>query len=468
MKNFKVITKNGALEILKTVLSSKFYPFITAAVTLLNYYLGWDIVTIYFISITGILILLLLDDVSPIISVFLFMSVMISLKNSPSPIMGNSDYYFRTEILVPLIIALVAFISAAVFRVIKTIARKKFTVTPLFFGLCAFAAVLFFNGIFSRNYNPKNLLYGLIMAASFLGIFCVLKDNLKLDSVGFERIAFGFLAFSALLLTELIVAYFTTENLFSAGNVINRDSLIFGWGVYNTFGVFLTMCIPAVIYLAGKLKYGFILTLYSILVFVGIFMSCSKQAMFGAIIIYAVCALLLLIKGRNRKINVCIYAAAAAAALILIIVFREKVGDFFKDIFENFIKDNKFSGTGRDRLWIEAIDHYRSAPLFGMGFYVEFSYYAKSGLGFIPHMCHNTVFQLMSCCGTIGIIVYIIHRIQTIRSYFKNPTPERTFIALAIVALLLISLFDNHLFNIFPTIIYSSLLAVLSKNEAKA
>ena len=49
----------------------------------------------------------------------------------------------------------------------------------------------------------------------------------------------------------------------------------------------------------------------------------------------------------------------------------------------------------------------------------------------------------------------------------KNVTVERAFIAATIGAMLIISLFDNHIFNIFPTIIYSSLIAVLTAGEHK-
>ena len=450
----------------RCILSSKFFPFITAAITLLCYYLGWDMALIYYIGITGILMLLLLDDVTPVIHVLLFMSVMISLKNSPSPAMGGSDYYHRTENLVQIAIVITAFISAGIYRIVMACAKKKFKVSPVFMGLSGFAAALFFNGVASDKYIPKNLLFALIMAACFLGIYSVLCCNLKLDKNAFEKIAFGFFALSILLVIELIVAYATTEGIFADGKII-RDKLIFGWGLYNNYGVLLVMCIPAVCYLASIKNYGFVYTLYSVVLFVASFFCCSRQAMVGAALIFPFCSAILLIKGKNRFANICIFVAAAIAAIILIAVYREPVYVFFKDIFANIFVDGELDGSGRTKIWREAFNNFRFNPLFGVGFYTKFSYEGKTGLGFMPSMCHDTLLELLSAGGLLLFIAYACHRVQTVQSFFKNVTLERFFIAVTVLAMLIISLMDNHMFNIFPTIIYSSLIAVLSASEQK-
>ena len=80
-------------------------------------------------------------------------------------------------------------------------------------------------------------------------------------------------------------------------------------------------------------------------------------------------------------------------------------------------------------------------------------------------MCHNTVLQLLSSCGIVGLIAYLIHRTQTVISFFRKITLQRSFIALTILSILVICLFDNHIFNIFPTIIYGALTAIFDKSE---
>ena len=97
----RIRNKNGnILNGLNEFLSSKLFPFMTATVSLLCYYLGLDIVFIYYVGITGLVILLFCDDISPLITVLLFMCVLVSYENSPSNLAENAPYYFQTEILV--------------------------------------------------------------------------------------------------------------------------------------------------------------------------------------------------------------------------------------------------------------------------------------------------------------------------------------------------------------------------------
>ncbi len=458
------LNASKAAEIMRTVLSSKYFPFLTAAFTLASYYLGWDVALFYYIALTGISMLFLLDDITPVLHLFLFMSVSISLINTPSTSMGNSDYYHRPEIYIQIFTIVGLFIAAAICRLVKTVVKGKFKITPVFFGVCGFAFILIINGIFTADYKPKNLLFGFILAACILGIYSVFKDNVKLDANGFEKIAYSFIAFSILLLIELIVAYATTEDLFVNGT-INRYNLIFGWGVYNTYGVMLLMCVPAPIYLAVHKRWGFVYTVYSFILFVALFFSCSRQTMVGGIVIYPLCIGMLFTKSKNRFANICVLLGAATVGLILAGFYHEQVLNFFKAILENLIVDGELNGSGRTKIWREAIEYFKKSPIFGAGFFVQFSYNGNSGLGFIPLMCHNTVLQLLSSCGIVGLIAYLIHRTQTVISFFRKITLQRCFVALSILSILIICMFDNHIFNIFPTIIYGALTAIFEKSE---
>ena len=62
---------------------------------------------------------------------------------------------------------------------------------------------------------------------------------------------------------------------------------------------------------------------------------------------------------------------------------------------------------------------------------------------------------------------YLVHRAQTVISFCKNVTLERTFIALTILPILILSLLDCHIFLIFPTVVYACLLAVFDKSQDK-
>lgn len=470
-EKFSKIKNSGFVQAWKDILFSKFFPFITAAISLFCYYLGLDIVFIYYIGITGLIILLFLDDISPLITLLLFMCILISQENSPSNLSESSAYYFNPAILTQIFVLIGILSLALIYRVTLTCIKKQFSFSPIFWGLCAFSVVLLLNGLFSTDYNTKNLVYGLVMMLCFLGIFVALKDNLIMTDEAFERIALSLFALSIVLIFELLAAYFTVDGLYVDGNFY-REKLTFGWGMWNTMGMMLLICLPAVFYLASKYKHGFIFTMFATVLFVAIWMSCSRQAMLASLLLYPICLIILLVKGTNCLANICIVICSLVAVAILL-VSKDTILNYFKDLISKIVVNGELYGSGRVRLWEGGIEYFKSAPFLGVGFYSNLykdfqdGFTGFSGMSFIPNMCHNTLIQLLSACGIIGLLTYLIHRVQTIISFFKNITFDRTFIALTILALLIVCLVDNHIFNIFPTIIYSILIAVLVASEKK-
>ena len=467
---FAKIKSDGALNTVKRALSSKYFPFVTAAVSVFCYYLGLDIVIIYYIGLTSVLMLLLLDDLTPLISNFLFMNVMVSPQHAPTTEtrdLYDSDYFFHPAILSQVIIVIVLAFAAIAFRIVMTIKKGKFKPTPTFFGLAALAVVFLMGGMFSKGYKPMNLVYGTIMAALFLGPFVLMKDNLKISRENFEKIAFYFVALSALVVIELAVRWITRfGDIVQNGSIMRKPLEAFGWGTYNQVGMLLLISLPAIFYLAAKFKHGYLFFLYSILVLFAAFMSMSRQAMLCSVIVYPVCLVILLIKGKNRMINAIITGVAAAGIIVFMGVFWDKLMSLFSNVLSNLA-----SGSGRTDIWKDGFKEFLSAPFLGSGWYTDlidkYPGLHTIGFNFIPEMYHDTFIQLMASCGVVGLAAYIVHRTQTVVSFCKNVTQERAFVALCVLALLLVNIFDNHLFYIFPTMLYSSLIAVIIKSEKK-
>ncbi len=467
MTEFILKIKNSAAVVgIKNFLSSDYFPFVTAALTLISYYLGLDVFLIAYIGVTCGLIFLLLDDVSPVLTIFLFMGAMLSMQNSPSTVRGNSDYFFKPEIYIPIIFVVTFLSGSVIYRLVNTCIKGKFKLTPVFFGLCALSVAFLLNGAAQKDYDIKNLMFSAMMTVFFLGIFAVVKDNIIINKKLYEKIALAFAAFSILLIVELAVVYGVNDGVIVNGEV-NRNKIIFGWGVYTYYGVLAGMCVPAVTYLAGVKKHGYVYTVLSILTIAACIFSCSRQAYLCMALIYPVCLVLLLWKGQNRKINAVILGVSAIIITVIIGIYNEKIFASLKKLFENFVIDGEIYGSGRAALWRGAIKDFIAAPIFGAGFYGGNANSILTGFQFIPNMCHNTVLEMLSSCGIIGLAAYCVHRVQTVISYFKNITLERTMLALVIIVILFMSLFDMHIFNIFPTMVYSFLVSVLVKSEKK-
>ncbi|MDE7454179.1 MAG: hypothetical protein K2N22_07220 [Clostridia bacterium] len=297
------------LFIFKKILSSKYLPFLTAAVSLICYFNGLDLVGMYFLAAVGIAMLIALDDLTPLICQFPFLYLSISRKNSPSYTVGGSDYYFQTAVIVQCAVLAALFIAAMIYRIVMLGVRRKFKPTPVFFGLCVLSVTFLLNGVAVKDYDPMNLAYGAVMAFFFLGIFTLLKDNLNINKETFTAIALGFMAVSIVLVTELIVTYFTTEGVFTE-NGIDRNKLMYGWGVHNSMGMMLVLCVPSAFYLAGKYRFGFPLTVWGLVLSVAAVMSMSRQAILGVAVILPICAIILLVKGKNRIANTLILGFA--------------------------------------------------------------------------------------------------------------------------------------------------------------
>lgn len=463
MRNYFAKIKDSAPAcIIKDVLSWRYFTFIYALVIVSCYYLKADIVSIYFVALTGLLSVLFLDDLSPLISNFLFMNIMISYENSPSSIAGNSNYFENPVIYIQVFILIALYVGGIIYRIADTVLKGKFKATPTFYSLAVLAIVFLLNGTIVKKYDYMNFAYGVFMAFFFLCIFTILKDNIKFDEKTYLNIAYAFLALSAVLILELAVKYITCEDVYSNG-VFNRSKLSFGWGMYNNMGMLMLLCVPSVIYIASKHKYGYAFYIYSFILVAAIALTLSRQAMLGTAAIFTACVIYLLIKGKNRKINIIITCVAAAGGIVCALACWDK---FAEAVTYLFSKNNLQSGNGRIMLWKRALDNFKAHPLFGIGFFIDLvEDPGFAGLSVVPDMYHNTFFQLLASCGITGLLAYLYHRAQTIISFTKNVTPGRLYAAVTIVALLLLNLLDNHIFYMLPTLIYSFMTALLVASE---
>ena len=419
-------------------------------------------VMIWFVAICSVGILLTCRDATPAFAIFLFINIIISLKNSPSVLGNESNYFMRPEIYGQVIAAISMCVVGLIARLAYNIYTKTFKPSPMFFGVCALCAAFLLNGVFFEGYEPLDTVFGLFLTAMYILIFILISGNITPTKSTFEKIAFYCCVLFIVLAIELIVAYTTYDDLFVDG-FVDREKLFFGWGMYNTIGMLFCVCIPAWFYLAITQKYGCIYTVFGILNIIITFFTFSRQSMLGAAVIGTVCIVWLLIcrKGRDRLINIVILVTAAVCVCVVILAKWDKLAVYVQSII-----DNLNDGGNRIELWKRAIEDFLKAPIFGVGFY-----YLKDldagfvGLDIIPKMYHNTILQILGACGIVGLVTYLFHRAQTAISLFKNITLERVYLALTGGILLFVSLFDNHMFYLFPTLLYVGLVGLLKASE---
>lgn len=449
-------------DVIKEILSSHVFPFFTASLVMLCYYLGWDMVTICYLGIVTLAMVLLLDDLTPLVSHLFFFSVIISKQHTPSEMAFAPDpgYFMRPANLALIGILLVLIFIAIILRFVTVFKEKKFKPTPVFCGICALACAFLLNGIGKQGYSGYDFLYGLIMAAVYVVIFALIACNVKLCEENYRKICFGFLALSLVLVIELFAIYISNRRgMLNEDGEIIKEMVVLGWGIWNTVGMMLVICIPPIVMLSTKYEYGFGFIFYATLLAVAAFLTTSRQAMVGAAVIYPCSLILAVIKSKNRTLNLFTIIGILAIGTIVVIAKWDKIIRLLGSVFDNMFDENGvLYGNGRMRLIKVAMQFFIRNPLFGSGLFLNFQENDFTGLQFVPEFACNTFAEILASCGIVGFVTYILHRVQTFVYFAKNPTFNKTYIALIISGLLIISLFDNHMFNILPNLIYSSLL----------
>lgn len=470
MNFFTVIEKfnNSKFKsVTEKVFSSYAFPFVTAAVSVLSATFGLEVFAIWYICICGTLISLCCKDLSPVICLFVFMSLIVSVKHSPFN--GDAGYMLSTGFLSQAIIAVFFFVVSAIYRIVDGIIKHRFKINSIFIGLCVYICALILNGIFSNKLYYMDTVYGLAVGAILLFAFVYISGNVELNKNTYLRIAYIFVALTITLGVQLLTVYISSDVIVNGS--IDRNKIGFGWGTYNQFGVLITTCIPVWFYLANKYKYGYFFILGVILNLFIAFFCMSRQAILASVFLVCVCSVWYLITAKkyNRLFGGIILLVIVLTGLICVLIKKDWLSYVFAGLINNFL-----SGSGRTTVWQNSIKKFLDNPIFGNGFY-DLSEESKLSPGFlgqgqaftevVPFMAHNTILQLLYCSGIVGLLAYLYHRYQTVLSLVKNPTANRVFIALTICGILLTSLLDNHIFYPFPLFIYGVLLGLFSASE---
>lgn len=469
--------KYSAVTLIKAVLASRAFPFFTAAWLVFCYYLGLDMAGIYYLGITVILMLLFLDDLTPLVSQLFFFNVLVSLKNSPGYVVPsvnpdvNRGYYSSPVNLALIGVILGLVILAIAVRFVTTFKHGNCKPTPVLAGLCALGVAFLLSGIGKQGYSVYDFVYALAMAALYAGLFALITFNVKICEENYIKICFGFLALSLLLVTELAVLYIHNgSSMLDTHGEIIKGMVILGWGIWNTMGTLLVLCIPAVIMLATKYEYGFGFLIYATVLTAAVFLTTSRQAMVSVAVVYPASMLLAMIKSKNRKLNIIMAVGIVLICGIVIIAKWSSITRLLGSVMDNIYQDGELFGNHRIPLVKSAMQFFADNPVFGAGFFLDFGDVDLTGLNFVPEFACNTFAEIIAASGMVGFVAYLVHRVQTLVYFTKNPTFNKAYFAIIISGLLIASLFDNHMFNILPNLIYSSVLpfALGESRESRA
>lgn len=464
------LKENKIIKNINEYLSSNYFLITMAILTLLANIFSLELVSYTFIIIFACFTCLFHKDLLPLTSLPIFAYITSSASNNPgsneTSIYASNGWYLAVLVIV--------FLAFFIPRMIidKEIGFKAMFTTKrkLLLGMLVLSGAYFVSGIFSPNFKGlfgRNIFFAFAQFACIVVFYFLFTCSIKWKSVKKDYICHVGLIVGLTVVLELLALLIKPFGIISNG-VINKDKIIIGWGISNNIGAVICICLPFAFYLAATQKFGFVYAILAHVLFGGILLTLSLNAVLVAVIIYVISVIIIILKGKNVLSNFIVCASFVLIVFLISIIFSSQVSALL-----NGVINREFIDEGRIEMYSTAWSEFKKNPIFGKTFYFGEGEYRPKGWGvlihtdgFIPHRWHNTVLQLLVSCGIVGLLAYGFHRYQTIKMFFKKPSMVKTFIGLSVLALLLMSLLDCHFFNLGPTLLYSIFLAFAEKLDS--
>lgn len=443
------------VRILRNYFASVWYIITIVALMVLSNLFSLELLVFYLYMIFGVLATLFCKDTLPIVPIACCSYMTVSAENNYAA--TKDSVFFQTWFLAQFIFILVVAAIFLLARFITIVIRKKhYKVPALMFGFAVLGFAYIVAGAFSGNYDIDAIFFGFVEIASLCGLYFYFYFTLDWDNVTKSYLFTLFVAIGFGMMFEVARMYFLPGAV--VDGVVNRGAMYTGWGTYNNVGGIAVMCLPAPFYFSVKHPRGWIFTVIGHLFFLSVLLTQSRAAMVTGTVIYAACAVFVIVKlrGSQRLKNIAVYAVAVVTAIVTMVIMRDKIGELFASIVGIGSDDN-----GRFEIYKDCIGDFLSAPSFGVGFYSTHGYRQWNWnleKPFLPPRAHNTIIQMLASGGLFAFICYLVHRVETVLLIVRRPSVEKTVIGFIVAALLIVSLFDCHFFNFGPGLLYGIVL----------
>lgn len=438
-------------------LASPSYIVVMILLTAIANLAGLEMMMYTLIALAAVYTCLLGEDLLPIMPLFVCGYLTPGRGNNPG---RNPDSIFSGVSGAYIACLAAAMAAALIVRLVRE--RKRFLQAKprLLWGLLALAGAYLLSGIGSAHYASiagKNIFHALLQTAAILVpyvLFSVFVDWEKVRLDYFAWVGFG----TGCLLSMEILGVYCTQEIIVDG-IVRRERIYTGWGMYNNMGGLLAMMIPYAFCLATKYHKGWIGTVAGSVFLVCVLLTCSRSSILIAVPAYCVCVFLMIHYARNRRHNTIAVVSFIALAVLAVVFFHDQLIRLFSVLLNLGLNPNN-----RDTIYREGLNKFLQSPILGSGFYsTGYEPWAWSTVesfnNLIPPRWHNTLVQILVCCGTVGFAAYLFHRLQTVQLFLRRATKENTFIACSLLVLLISCMFDCHFFNIGPTLFYSMALS---------
>ena len=472
---FPSLKESKVIKTINVSLNSIYYILFIGIGTLLCNIIGFEIPWYYTIVVVGLIIpALFSEDLLAMVAPLSMTYSSVSMKNNS--IKYNTSLFKGSNFvhLIILISIIVVFLSVRIiFDIIK---NKERQIKPaLLWGYVVLFFAYLFGGLLSPYYEERTIAYSLV------SFFCVcIFYFILLYAVNWNRVPKEYYFWIMLvygLVVSVQVFHMYAISLTGSDAFTSFDGHMYtGWGMKNNIAAQIALCVTAPTYLAIKnKKFACLFLLAPFVMVTACLLTNSRGGTIFSLLLFVISLVIYFVRSdKSQTIQglVTISCFVIAAAVFFII---KKDVILASHIFSAGSSSGSLDETlsGRITTWIHGIEHFSENELFGVGFYQCHDYkFVNIQTGFIPPRYHAIYIQFLASLGLFGLLAYFIHRYQTLKLTFKNPTLEKTFIFFTVAALIATSWFDNHFFNFGPGINYCVALAFIEginikKNKLK-
>ncbi len=415
---------------------SFFMPLLASMLILLFWVANLQLIGFTITALLICFIFIFYDDFLPLIPLMLMIPM--CFRNTTTAFADNLVYCIILFSLIGLSI---------VFHMIKY-PVKNFKLDGFFYFLVVLNVVFLISGVFSNNAKNyfKALDIYLISGIMPLVIHFFFYNKVKLnDKVDYRKyVCISFIIAVSLACVQLCYAKLT-DVLFGADTWFPRIPG-FCWANTNHIANIILLAVPLCCYMALSSKAVWAWFIEILFLYACMFVSGSDGAL-ASLLIATPFLMLFVYKNcfrRNFKFIKILFFTLFTIIIVGLLIFALFC---FKDLLA-FITESS-SGNGRIWAYELSIDTFLNYPIFGIGLgggraaldaIIEIHPYN----GFF----HSTIFHVLACAGSVGMITYIIYYFVRVKYLLKNNTILGELVFIAFIMFAVYGTIDNGEFNI--------------------
>lgn len=413
-----------------------FMPLFASFIVLLFWVANWQLVGLTIMVLLTCFVLVFYDDFLPLVPLMLMLPM--CFRNTNTAFSEDLAYCIIMFSLIGL---------AIVFHLIKY-PIKKVKLDGFFYFLIALNIVFLISGIFSNNAQNyfKALDIYLLSGVMPIIIHFFFYNKVKLDNKVNHRwyVCVAFIIAITLSCVQLCHAKFTD---FLYGNATWYPRIPgFCWANTNHIGNIILLAVPLCCYLMLASKHVWAWIVEILFLYACMFLSGSDGGL-ATLIIGTPFLMFFVYKNCFRdnfkfikNIFLALIAIVVVALAVLVLLDLDELLTFITE-----------SSSGNGRIWAYemSIDSFLEHPIFGIGLGG-----GRAELDAIVHehdyngFYHSTIFHIMACSGTVGIITYVVYYFVRAKYVLKNNTVLGELVFYAFIMFGVYGTIENSEFNI--------------------